>query len=88
MSSPPSYGRRSNHPYVASTSNRARSRRARHSSGERQASSIAVSPLSRSETYLDLERGPARPVLTLALLLLLPGMCATIGGLVAWRRRR
>ena len=49
---------------------------------------MAVSPMSRSETYLDLERGPARPVLSLALLLVLPGICATVGGFVAWRRRR
>ena len=48
---------------------------------------LAVSPLARSETYLDLERGAARPVLSLALLLVLPGMCAVVGGFVAWRRR-
>jgi hypothetical protein len=49
---------------------------------------LAVSPLARDETYLDLERGPARPVLSYALLLFLPALAALAGGFVAWRRRK
>ncbi len=48
---------------------------------------VSVSPLKRGESFLDLERGHARPVLTYVLLGALPGACALVGAVVFLRRR-
>ncbi len=48
---------------------------------------LTVAPLAKGETYLALDHGKARPVLTWTLLLVLPGLCAAVGGYIAWRRR-
>jgi hypothetical protein len=48
---------------------------------------LAVSPLVKSETFLDLARSSARPILTYLLWLLLPGLCAGVGLIVFLRRR-
>jgi hypothetical protein len=48
---------------------------------------LKVSPRERSQSFLNLERGSAKPVLTYALWLVLPGLCALTAGLVWWRRR-
>jgi hypothetical protein len=48
---------------------------------------ISVSPLEKSQSFLDLERSRAKPILTYTLWLALPGLCASIGFLVFLRRR-
>lgn len=48
---------------------------------------IAVSPLDRGESRLDLERGRARPILFYTLALGLPGLCAFLCAFL-WLRRR
>jgi len=49
---------------------------------------IAVSPLEKSESYLDFERSSAKPILTYLLYLLVPGLSAAIGLVLLWRRGR
>lgn len=49
---------------------------------------LAVSPLEKSLSFLDLERSRAKPILTYSLWLGLPGLCAAIGLGVFLRRRR
>jgi len=48
---------------------------------------MAVTPLDRSTSFLDLERGNAKPVLVYSLWLGLPALSALIGGIVFLRRR-
>jgi hypothetical protein len=48
---------------------------------------IAVSPLAKSQSFLEFERSRTKPILTYALWLGLPGLCAAIGLLVFLRRR-
>jgi hypothetical protein len=48
---------------------------------------VNVSPLDESRSYLDFQRGNARPVLSYTLWGALPGLCLAIGALVFWRRR-
>ena len=48
---------------------------------------MAVAPLDRSTSFLDLERGNDKPVLVYSLWLALPGLSALIGGIVFLRRR-
>jgi hypothetical protein len=48
---------------------------------------VRVAPLARSESFLDVQRSRARPVLTYGLFFGLPGVCA-LAGLVVFLRRR
>jgi hypothetical protein len=48
---------------------------------------LAVSPLRKSQSHLDFERSSAKPILTYALFLGLPGLCAGIALAVFLRRR-
>lgn len=49
---------------------------------------LAVTPLEKSLSFLDLERSRARPILTYTLWLGLPGLCAAAGLAVFLRRRK
>ena len=48
---------------------------------------LSVSPLRRSQSFLDVQRSRARPILGYALGLGLPALCAAIGLVIFWRRR-
>lgn len=48
---------------------------------------LSVSPLQRSQSFLDVQRSRARPILGYALGLGLPALCAAIGLAIAWARR-
>ena len=48
---------------------------------------VRVSPLPVAISRIDLERGSALPKLGWMLYVVLPGLCISVGGILAWRRR-